>query len=133
LFIGHHRIGGEPVPLYKVLAVEEKCKDRLDKLNIRGGVTLVCEGWYKGEYGGQRIEEPCSIIASLMGVLSEDDWTQIKELASDAAWQLKQESVLVAKFGSSGSEMHYAQPAQMGLDREKSSRVGREEEIELAA
>ena len=120
MFIGHHRVDGEPVPLYKVLAMETLCQARLGRL-FKGGFTATCEGWYEGD-GGDFLSEPCSIIVSLTPAVNERAWAQLNALAGDVAMQLHQECVLVAKFDLGGnSEMRFVPPAQATIERDKTS------------
>ena len=119
MFIGHHRVSGEPVPLYKILAMEHHCQTKLDCFG--GGWLEICEGWYV-HIDGRLMFEPCSILNLRADEISDDMKAQLIELASHVAFELDQESVLVSWFRQEG-EMHYVPPSSAPLVRNKSARV----------
>jgi len=121
--IGHRRADGGPVPLYKILAMEQDCKDVFCTFSI-GGMTTALEGFYKSIKSGLLLDEPCSVILSATLDISDADWQKLIALASRAATQLQQESVFLARFGF-GRESKLCLVSRDGvlLEYDKSSRV----------
>ena len=85
-----------------------------------GGFSISGDGWYESVDDCFLIE-PCSILESFASDLSAGAWVQLKELASQVAFELDQECVLLAWYRLDG-ELYWATPSQVPLKRYKSTR-----------
>ena len=128
--IGHHRVSGTPVPLYKVLEMVLKCEEELAR-HFNGGWHFPdVQGFYRAS-NGHIVYEPSSILASLTPEVDAYTWAQLKALASMVAFELSQECVLLGRYHLAG-EMELVTPFQVPLKQTSGSRlqvVRREEKI----
>jgi hypothetical protein len=128
--IGHRRVSGRPIPLYKILEMILKCEEEFSRHFIGGWHFPDVDGFYRGS-NGRLLHEPSSIVASLAPEVDAYKWAQLKALASSIAFDLSQESVLLARYRLLG-EMELVAPFQIPLKQTSGSHLQvlrREEKI----